>query len=82
MSEKAGSLNKQNTVMTFREAKGHLMYAFSESLINDKDFALLYDLNTWKYQDFHYWEYDSFDLDANSEHDAYAEMMLMQSLDF
>ena len=30
--------------MTFREAKEHFLYVFSESLINAKDFALLYDL--------------------------------------
>ena len=35
--------------------------------------ALLYYLNTSKNRDFHYWEYDSFDLDAVSEDDAFAE---------
>ena len=79
MSEKAGCLNKQNTVMTFREAREHLLYAFSESLINDEDFALLYDLNTSKNQDFHYWEYDSFDLGAISEDDAYAEFRFLKN---
>ena len=35
--------------------------------------ALLYYLNTSKNRDFHYWEYDSFNLDAVSEDDAFAE---------
>lgn len=37
---------KRREVMTFREAKEHLLYAFSGSLINDEDFALLYDLSS------------------------------------
>ena len=65
--------------MTFREAKGHLLYAFSESLINDKDFALLYVLNTLKNRDFHCWEYDWFDLDAVSEDDVYAEFRYLKN---
>ena len=32
--------------MMFIETREHLLYTFSESLINDEDFALLYDLNT------------------------------------
>ena len=79
MSEKVGSLNQRNTVMTFREAREHLLYAFSESLINYEDFALLYDLNTSKHRDFYYWEYDSFDLDAISEDDAYAEFRFLKN---
>lgn len=53
--------------MTFRGAREHLLYAFSENLINDEGFIFLYDLNTSKDGDFHYWEYDLFDLDAISE---------------
>ena len=79
MSGKAGSLNKQNRVMTFREAREYVLYAFIESLINDEDFALLYDLNNPKNQDFHYWEYESFDLDAVSEDDAYAEFRFLKN---
>ena len=40
---------------------------------------MLYDLNTSKNQDFHYWEYDSFDLDAISEDDAYAEFRFLKN---
>ena len=65
--------------MTFREVKGHLLYAFSESLINDKDFALLYVLNTLKNRDFHCWEYDWFDLGAVSEDDVYAEFRYLKN---
>ena len=65
--------------MTFREAREHLLYAFSESLINYKDLALLCDLNTSKNRDFHYWEYGSFDLDAISEDYAYAEFTFVKS---
>ena len=65
--------------MAFREAREHLLYAFSENVLNGEDFALLYDLNTSKNRDFHYWEYDSFDLDAISEDDAYAEFRFLKS---
>ena len=65
--------------MAFREAREHLLYAFSENVINGEDFALLYDLNTSKNRDFHYWEYDSFDLDAISKDDAYAEFRFLKS---
>ena len=65
--------------MTFREAREHLLYAFSESLINDEDFALLYDLNTSKNRDFHYREYESFDLDAISEDDSYSEIRFLKN---
>lgn len=41
--------------------------------------ALLYYLNTSKNRDFHYWEYDSFDLDAISEDDAYAEFRFLKN---
>lgn len=53
--------------MTFREAKEQLLYTFSENLINDEDFVFLYDLNTSKDRDFHYWECDLFDLDTISK---------------
>ena len=65
--------------MTFREAREHFLYAFSESLINDKDLALLCDLNTSKNRDFHYWEYGSSDLDAISEDYAYAEFRFVKN---
>ena len=38
----------KTTVMTFREATEHLLYVFSESLLNGQEFALLYHLNTSK----------------------------------
>ena len=40
--------------MTFSKEKEHLLYAFSESLTNIEDFALLCHLNTSENWDFHY----------------------------
>ena len=65
--------------MTFSKEREHLLYAFSESLTNIEDFALLCHLNTSENWDFHYWEYDLFDLDAISEDDAYAEFVFLKN---
>ena len=56
------------------------MYASSENLINDKDFAFLYDLNTSKNWEFWYYEKDSLDLDAISKDDAYVELRLFKNV--
>ena len=62
--------------MTFRGGRELVLCPFSESLINDEDFALMYDLNTSKNQHFQYWECNPLDLDA------ILKMMLMQILGF
>ena len=67
--------------MTFREAREHILYAFSENFLNDEDFVffICYDLNTSKSLDFHYQEYGSFDLDAIFKDDAYTEFRFFEN---
>ena len=47
---------------TFREAREALLYAFSDNLITDEEFVLLYDVNKSKNRDFEYWNYEKFNL--------------------
>ena len=47
----------------WRTVRDHLLYAHSESLIDDEEFILLFDLYTAKSPDLPYWKYDEFDLD-------------------
>ena len=55
------------------------MYTFSESLINNEEFTLLFDLNTSKNRDFHHWKYHSLDLNVISENDAYGEFRFLKN---
>ena len=58
---------------TFREAKEALLYAFSDNLITDEEFVLLYDVNKSKNRDVEYWNYEKFSLDGVSDDDCIAE---------
>ena len=70
---------KNSSKKTFREAREHLLYTFSESLINNEEFTLLFDLNTSKNRDFHHWKYHSLDLNVISENDAYGEFRFLKN---
>ena len=58
---------------TFREAREALLYAFSDDLITDEEFVLLYDINKSKNRDFEYWNYEKFSLFDVSDDDCIAE---------
>ena len=57
----------------FREAREALLYAFSDNVIDEEEFLLLYDLNRSKNRDFEYWIYDSFYLPDISDDDCKSE---------
>ena len=40
---------------TFREAGEVLLYAISENMVSDEEFALLYDIDTSRNREFEYW---------------------------
>lgn len=48
----------------FRENRFLLLNTYSDGIINDEEFVLLYDLNKSRNLDLPYWEYDRFDLDS------------------
>lgn len=52
---------------SFAEVRDLLLIAFSEDIVNEEEFVLLYDLNTSKNPPFPYWKYDRFDLDNFTE---------------
>ena len=51
----------------FREIRSHLLSSFCYDMINDTEFALLYDLHRSKNPDIPHWNYDRFDLDKLEE---------------
>ena len=65
------SHSKQNNSHDLRISKETFSVCISRKL-NDEDLALLYDLNTSKNR-------DSFDLDAVSKDDAYAEFRFLKN---
>ena len=46
----------------FRETREALLHVHSGNVIDDEEFALLFDLNTSKNRDIEYWKYHTFDL--------------------
>lgn len=63
----------------FREARETLLYCYSENLLTDEEFCLLYDLNTSKNPDFDYTCYNKFDLNEMSDDDVVAEFRFMKN---
>ena len=57
----------------FKENRDSLLLAHSEDLIDDEEFALLYDLNTSKNPDYPYWKYEPFNLESLSDSECKTE---------
>ena len=55
---------------TFREAREVLLYAISENMVSDEEFALLYNINTSKNRDFEYRICNAFNLHEISDDDC------------
>ena len=58
---------------SLRETGDSLLLAHSDDLIDDEEFALLYDLNTSKNPDYPYWKYKPFDLDSVADAECKTE---------
>ena len=58
---------------SFRDTRNLLLESYSEKVIDDTEFFLLYDMNTSENPDFPYWNYDQFDLENISEAECKAE---------
>ena len=63
----------------FREARESLLYCYSENLLTDEKFCLLYDWNTSKNPDFDYTCYNKLDLNEMSDDDVVAEFRFMKN---
>ena len=64
---------------TFQEAREVVLYAISENMVSDEEFALLYDINTSRNRDFEYWIYNAFNLHEISDHDCVAEFRFQKN---
>ena len=62
----------------FREAREALLHAYSDNLIVDEEFCLLFDLNTSKNPDIEYWNYPPFDLNTYSDDDVLTQFRFMK----
>ena len=63
----------------FREAREVLLHCYSENIISDEEFCLLYDINKSKNQDFEYWTYNKLNLDDMNDDDVRAEFRFMKN---
>ena len=54
-------------MVSFRQRREGLLFAFDDGVINEEEFLLLFDLNTSKNLDHSYWKYQAFDLDRLSD---------------
>ena len=64
---------------SFREARDALLISYTNNIIDDCEFALLYDCNTSHNPDFSYWKYDSFDLEKLSDAECKAEFRIYRN---
>ena len=62
----------------WRTVRDHLLYAHSKSLIDDKEFILLFNLYTAKSPDLPYWKYNEFDLDKLSDDECITEFRFLK----
>ena len=64
----------ETNMASFRETREVLLLAYDEDLINDEEFVLLYNLNTSKNFDYHYWNYNRFDLNNWSDEECRGDL--------
>ena len=57
----------------FRDIRASLLDSYSSNLIDDTEFALLYDLHRSKNPDLPHWNYQKFDLDKLKEDECKTE---------
>ena len=66
-------------MVTFREAREALLFAYQDGSIDDTKFALLYDLNCSENLEFPYWRYGRFDLDSMTDDECKAEFRFFKN---
>ena len=63
----------------FQEAREVVLYAISESMVLDEEFASLYDINTSKNRDFEYLICNAFNLHEISDDDCVVEFRFQKN---
>ena len=64
---------------TFREAREALLFAYQDGSIDDTEFALLYDLNSFENLEFPFWKYGRFDLDSMTNDGCKTELRFFKN---
>ena len=67
---------------SLRNVCNALLISHSSNPINDEEFLMLYKLNTSKNPDFHYWNYQQFDLENLSDEECKAEFRFYESITY
>ena len=62
-----------------RETRQFLLMAYQDDMIDDEDFAFLYDINRSTNPDFPYWTYQPFDLDKMDDSECWNEFRFLKS---
>ena len=62
-----------------RETREFLLMAYLDDMIDDEDFAMLYDINRSTNPDFPYWTYQPFDLDKMDDSECWNEFRFLKS---
>ena len=60
-----------------RHVRDCLLLANAHNIIDDEEFAILYDYNKSKNPDFPYWNYNKFDLEKLSDDECKAMMSIL-----
>ena len=58
---------------SFRQNRSLILLPHGAGFLDDEEFVLLYDINTWKNPDLPYWNYGAFDLDQLTDVECKAE---------
>ena len=64
---------------SFRETREALLLTYDQQLTNDKEFVLLYNLNTSRNPDYPHWNYDRFDLDNWADDECKTDLRFYKS---
>ena len=64
---------------TFREAREASLFANQDGSTDDREFALLYELNSSENLEFPYWNYGRFDLDSTTDDEFKAEFRFFKN---
>ena len=64
---------------SFRKVRDTLLLSHCDRIIDNTEFALLYDFNFSRNPDFPYWHYDLFDLDKQEDSESKAEFMFLKN---
>ena len=72
------SSSNVNILPNFCETRETLLHVHSDSVIDDEEFVLLFDLSTSNNPDIEYWKYHTFDLTFYGDDDVVVQFQFMK----